>query len=194
MVFGNMNSSSGSGVVFTRNPRSSSTGIGLFGDFTIRSQGEDVVAGLVHPLPVSERQRRELSPQLEHSLESSFPDVYRALKGIASRLINDHQYEHQEIEFTFSSSAAEDLHILQIRPLRLLGQAPLPVFADPAEVDRHLVACGVGAGGGAMSGRVAFDAADVHRCRTLHPEARVILLRPDTVPRTSCWCCRWTAC
>jgi len=182
MVFGNMSLSSGSGVVFTRNPRSPSTGIGLFGDFTIRSQGEDVVAGLVHPLPVSERQRRELSPQLEHSLESCFPDVYRALKGVASRLINDHQYEHQEIEFTFSSSAAEDLHILQIRPLRLLGQAALPVFADPAGVDLHLVGCGVGAGGGAMSGRVAFDATDVERCRTLHPQARVILLRPDTVP------------
>jgi pyruvate,orthophosphate dikinase len=182
MVFGNMSSSSGSGVVFTRNPRSSSTGISLFGDFTVRSQGEDVVAGLVHPLPVSERQRRELSPRVEHSLESAFPDIYRALKGVASRLINDHRYEHQEIEFTFSSSAPEDLHILQIRPLRLVGQASLPVFAHPSEVDRHLIASGVGAGGGAMCGRVAFDAAGVDHCRTLDPRSKVILLRPDTVP------------
>jgi len=182
MVFGNMNASSGSGVVFTRNPRSSSTGIKLQGDFTILSQGEDVVAGLVHPYPVSERQRREQSPHLEHSLESRFPEIYRALKGYASKLINEHLYEHQEIEFTFSSAGADDLHILQIRPLRLVGQETLPVFADPAAVEEHLIGAGIGVSGGAMSGLVAFTATDVHRARTFHPEARVILLRPDTVP------------
>ena len=81
---------------------------------------------------MSERQRREESPQLEHSLESRFPDIYRALKDHASALINEHLYEHQEIEFTFSSAAPEDLHILQIRPLRLVGQEALPAFVRQA--------------------------------------------------------------
>jgi len=99
MVFGNMDASSGSGVVFTRNPRSASTGIGLYGDFTLCSQGEDVVAGLVHPFPVSEAQRREYSAHLEFSLQTRFPEIYRNLKALASTLINDHHYEHQEIFF-----------------------------------------------------------------------------------------------
>ncbi len=182
MVFGNMNASSGSGVVFTRNPRSSSTGIGLFGDFTRCSQGEDVVGGLVHPYPVSEKQRLEYSPQLDISLESQFPDIYGRLRAIASELINEHGYEHQEIEFTFSSGAAEDLSILQIRPMRLLRQQALPVFVDAEAARAALVATGIGVSGGALSGRVAFSLVDVRRCREQHPDDGVILLRPDTVP------------
>jgi pyruvate,orthophosphate dikinase len=182
MVFGNMNSESGSGVAFTRNPRSSTTGIGLFGDFTMCSQGEDVVAGLVHPYPISEKQRLEYSSQLDTSLESRFPEIYRELRQIASQLINEYGYEHQEIEFTFESSSADDLHILQIRPMRLLRQEGVPVFADPDRVDRHFITSGIGVSGGAMSGLVAFSEADVSNCRSRRQECNVILLRPDTVP------------
>ncbi len=182
MVFGNMSASSGSGVVFTRNPRSSTTGIGLFGDFTMCSQGEDVVAGLVHPLPVSEKQRLEYSPQLETSLETEFPEIYRALRQVASQLINEYGYEHQEIEFTFESSAAKDLHILQIRPMRLVGQEGVPVFALPDQVQDAFITAGIGVSGGAMSGLVAFNELDVKRSRRAHPDKNVILLRPDTVP------------
>jgi len=182
MVFGNMNPSSGSGVVFTRNPRTSTTGIGLFGDFTMCSQGEDVVAGLVHPYPVSEAQRVEYSPQLTMSLETEFPDVYRELMGIATRLINDHGYEHQEIEFTFSSGSPEDLHILQNRPMRVLRQAKVPVFADPEGMEDRAIGVGIGVSGGALNGVVAFGASDVRRLRTISPGVPVILMRPDTVP------------
>ena len=58
MVFGNLSRESGSGVTFTRNPlKPFSNQVRLFGDFTARSQGEDLVAGLVFRLPVSEAQR-----------------------------------------------------------------------------------------------------------------------------------------
>jgi len=182
MVLGNMNASSGSGVVFTRNPRSASTGIGLYGDFTLCSQGEDVVAGLVHPLPVSEAQRREYSAHLEFSLQSRFPEIYKTLKTLASNLINDHNFEHQEIEFTFESSSPEDLHILQIRPMRMLRQAGVAVFEEPETLEDREIAAGIGVSGGALNGRVAFGVADVENCRARYPDDGVILLRPDTVP------------
>jgi pyruvate,orthophosphate dikinase len=182
MVFGNMNAESGSGVAFTRNPRSSSTGIGLFGDFTMCSQGEDVVAGLVHPYPISEKQRLAYSEKLDVSLESRFPEVYRGLRDIASKLVNDYGYEHQEIEFTFESGTAGDLHILQIRPMRSLLQEAVPVFADPERVRDAMIASGIGVSGGAMAGRVAFNEEDVRRLREFSPKAKVVLLRPDTVP------------
>jgi pyruvate,orthophosphate dikinase len=182
MVFGNMGATAGSGVAFTRNPRSASTGIGLYGDFTMCSQGEDVVAGLVHPFPVSETQRRESSADYEWSLQSRYPEIYGSLKGLAATLINDHHYEHQEIEFTFESSDPEDLHILQIRPMRMLRQQALPVFADPESLEENEIAVGTGVSGGALSGRVAFSTADVERSRRSFPDESVILLRPDTVP------------
>ena len=182
MVFGNMNRESGSGVVFTTNPRSSTTVIGLFGDFTRCSQGEDVVAGLVSPSPLSERQRKEYSPGVEGSLETEFPEIYGAVKKIAFELINEHGYEHQEMEFTFESGEAEAFYLLQTRPLRHTRTGDLEIFAHPERLDEHLLGSGIGVSGGAMSGRVAFAEGDVERLRRNHPDERVILLRPDTVP------------
>jgi pyruvate,orthophosphate dikinase len=182
MVFGNMNADAGSGVAFTRDPRSSSTGIGLFGDFTIRSQGEDVVAGLVHPHPVSDKQRRVYAPEAETSLESRFPEIYAALHDIAHRLLNEHGYEHQEIEFTFESADPVDLHLLQIRPMRLLRHGDVDVFTDPEAMDGALLTNGIGVSGGAMTGVVAFTSTDIENARRNDPERNVILVRPDTVP------------
>jgi pyruvate,orthophosphate dikinase len=182
MVFGNMHADAGSGVAFTRDPRSSSTGIGLFGDFTIRSQGEDVVAGLVHPHPVSEKQRLVYAPEVETSLETRFPAIYQALHDIAHRLLNEHGYEHQEIEFTFESADPEDLHLLQIRPMRLLRQGDVDVFEDPGAMADSLLTSGIGVSGGAMTGAVAFTSVDIKRAREQDPARHVILLRPDTVP------------
>lgn len=182
MKFGNLGDGSGSGVSFTRNPRSSTTGIGLFGDFTLRSQGEDVVGGLVRPYPVSEKQRREYSPHLEMSLEAAFPAIYSRLGEIATLLIHDHGYEHQEIEFTFESPEASGLHLLQVRPMRLLRQRELKVFAHPDALREHLLGTGIGVSGGAMVGRVAFTDEDVQAIRGADSDESVILLRPDTVP------------
>ncbi len=182
MVYGNMNRESGSGVVFTTNPRSSTTVIGLFGDFTRCSQGEDVVAGLVSPSPISERQRKEYSPNVEGSLETEFPEIYGRVRKIAFELINEHGYEHQEMEFTFESGEAEGLYLLQTRPLRHTRAGDLKIFAHPEQLEEHLLGSGIGVSGGAMSGRVAFSGGDVERLRRNHPEEKVILMRPDTVP------------
>jgi pyruvate,orthophosphate dikinase len=182
MVFGNMNHESGSGVAFTTNPRSSTTVIGLFGDFTRCSQGEDVVAGLVSPSPISEQQRKMYSPGQDCSLETEFPDIYGAIRKLAFELINEHGYEHQELEFTFESGESEGLYILQTRPLRHTHHEDVEIFAHPEQLEEHLLGEGIGVSGGAMSGRVAFSEADVDRLRTTNPDGRVILLRPDTVP------------
>jgi len=182
MVFGNMNRESGSGVVFTTNPRSSTTVIGLFGDFTRCSQGEDVVAGLVSPSPISERQRTEYSPTVEGSLEAEFPEIFGRIRKIAFELINEHGYEHQEMEFTFESGDADGLYLLQTRPLRHTRTGDVKIFAHPEKLEEHLLGSGIGVSGGAMSGRVAFSEGDVERLRGTHPDERVILMRPDTVP------------
>jgi len=97
MVFGNSGSDSGSGVTFTRSPWSSTAGVGLFGDFTVCSQGEDVVGGLVRPLPMTEKQRQTHSAHLETSLESAYPAIYERLKErvVHVHLSNHNGQEHQ---------------------------------------------------------------------------------------------------
>jgi pyruvate,orthophosphate dikinase len=182
MVFGNLGPSSGSGVVFTRDPWSSHTGVELYGDFTRRSQGEDVVAGLVHPLPISEKQRLTRQRKDPVSMETAFPEVYARLREIAERLILREGFEHQEIEFTFESERAGDLYLLQTRPLRLLRQEKTVVFAHSEELVRSLLTRGTGVSGGAISGAIAFTLEDIRRLKEEDPKLPVILVRPDTVP------------
>ena len=182
MVFGNRRRDAGSGVAFTRAPGGATTGISLFGDFTMCSQGEDVVGGLVSPYPASEKQRLRFTPRLDVSLEKDFPEIYGRLHEIAEQLVHEERYEHQEIEFTFESPAAEDLFILQTRPMRLVEQRGAPTFARPEEMASTLVGTGIGISGGALSGSVAFSHDDVDRLRREKPDRPLILLRPDTVP------------
>ena len=148
MVFGNLSRESGSGVIFTRNPLEPySRQVRLFGDFTVRSQGEDLVGGLVFPLPVSEAQRLG-SPTYrgtEHSLERDYPEVYQALLSVAQDLVGEREYDPQEIEFTFESPAAKDLYILQKR-------AMVQEQAKDGRLLRHLVAQLRPAGGGGHGG------------------------------------------
>jgi len=99
MVFGNLGRQSGSGVTFTRNPlEPQSCRVELFGDFTVCSQGEDLVGGLVFPLPVAESQRLGSSTYrgIEHSLEKDYPSVYQALLRVAEDL-SAREYDAQEI-------------------------------------------------------------------------------------------------
>ena len=131
MVFGNLSRESGSGVTFTRNPLEPySSQVRLFGDFTTRSQGEDLVGGLVFPAPISEAQRLG-SPTyqgIDHSLEGDFPDVYRALLEVARDLVANREHEPQEIEFTFESASGDSLYILQKRPMVHEQQDDAPYF------------------------------------------------------------------
>lgn len=181
MVLGNINDDSGTGVVFTHDPGVGEPGVFLFGDFTMCSQGEDVVAGLVHTLPISERQQRRAPQGKNISLEKDFPEIYRALLDRAEELIYRHGFGHQEIEFTFESSRREDLYILQTRDHSWGRDDEIPVFRDHTLKDKVL-GVGIGISKGAMNGIVVFDADDLEKFRREHPDADLVLVRPDTVP------------
>lgn len=181
MVLGNRDSRSGSGVLFTHDPFVREAGISLYGDFTVCSQGEDIVAGLVHTLPISERQRLRSQTPVEASLEIMFPELYRTLGEYAAAVVLEHSFGHQEMEFTFESEKPEDLHILQTRDHAPQREARIPVFEFGAvRIDE--VGSGIGIGGGAMNGSVCFDLADLQRFRRERPGEHLILIRPDTVP------------
>ena len=182
MVFGNISSSSGSGVFFTHNPRWSKDALMLWGDFTIGNQGEDVVAGLVNTLPISINQQDIEMRDTDTTLESHFPDIYMALKGWANSLIYDEAWGPQELEFTFESPAINDLYLLQTRDMAIRERKKVIAF-DPAEIsEEKYLGHGIGISGGAMSGRVVFSLEDIDKFRTLDPETFLILARSDTVP------------
>jgi pyruvate,orthophosphate dikinase len=186
MVFGNLNRESGSGVTFTHNPLEPyGRQVRLFGDFAVQCQGEDLVGGLVFPLPVSEAQRLG-SPTYrgtEHSLERDYPDVYKKLLEIARDLVGEHEYDPQEIEFTFESPSADDLFVLQKRAVAQQQQArDAPYFDTTSPNFGPPVAVGMGVSGGAYSGRVAINATQIAQLLAEAPDENIVLLRPDTVP------------
>ncbi len=180
MIFGNKKSSSGSGVVFTQNPKISKQGVHLYGDFTFQSQGEDIVAGLVKPYPVSKSQNHGDMEQ-KISLEEKYPKLYKKLYDIAVELTENLGYNPQEIEFTFESENPEDLYILQIRDMDMSTFQTIKRFKTPPD-KMHLSGRGIGIGGGALNGRVAIDMGDIAMLRKKYPDEAVVLLRPDTVP------------
>jgi pyruvate,orthophosphate dikinase len=181
MVLGNVALNSGTGVVFTHDPNQNKPGVNLYGDFTLCSQGEDIVAGLVHTLPVTEIQRNTAYSDSALSLQSSHPDIYARLIELSNQLIDIYGFNHQEIEFTFESEQPEDLYILQTRDQNINKQIKKVVFDAPLEAMK-LAGRGIGIGGGAMSGMIVFDQKDIQLLKKDNPEAKFILVRPDTVP------------
>lgn len=177
MVYGNLHSKSGTGVVMTYHPHGRSGVVGLRGDFVVQSQGEDVVGGLVETFPIRADERA--APM---SLERDFPRIYAALAGHAHLLVHDQAMFHQEIEFTFESADPADLFVLQTRDAVMASVTSMPAFVPGDSLDEARLATGIGAGGGALSGRVAHSAADLELLRRRHPDEPIILLRPDTVP------------
>jgi pyruvate, orthophosphate dikinase len=183
MVFGNRSRLSGSGVAFSHSPKLPGDAIRLWGDFTIGNQGEDVVAGLVSTLPISEMQRELERQDTRISLEKAFPRVYEQLKGTIQMLIYKRRWNPQEIEFTFEGPEPEDLHILQARDLSLGDRKKLPTFAaDDDRLKAAFLGQGTGVSGGAMSGRIVFTLKEIDAFRRQDPDACLILLRNDTVP------------
>lgn len=181
MVLGNIAYSSGTGVVFTHDPKQNKPGVNLYGDFTLCSQGEDIVAGLVHTLPVTEIQRKSIYNDCSISLQSAYPGIYNRLLELSSKLIDEFGFNHQEIEFTFESDQPEDLHLLQTRDQNITKQEKIAVF-DETPDKMKLAGRGIGIGGGAMSGILVFDQQDIKRLKSKQPEGKFILVRPDTVP------------
>ena len=111
MVFGNMGDTSGTGVAFTRNP---STGAkGIYGEYLINAQGEDVVAGIRTPQPITR-------------LEQDLPDCYRQFIEIANKL-EEHYRDMQDMEFTIEEGK---LYFLQTRNGKRTAPAALQIACD----------------------------------------------------------------
>ncbi len=182
MVFGNFSQQSGTGVIFTHNPRWSGDRVRLWGDFTIGNQGEDVVSGLVNTMPISVFQQDVEMRETDITLETHFPEIYAALKNWAIDLIEKKGWTPQEMEFTFESPAARDLFILQTREMSMRERKKVIAF-DPEDIssDRFL-GHGIGVSGGAMAGRVVFTVEEIEQWRLKEPETSLILMRGDTVP------------
>ncbi|WP_411681713.1 pyruvate, phosphate dikinase [Clostridium thailandense] len=192
MVFGNMGETSGTGVAFTRNP---STGEKLiFGEYLINAQGEDVVAGIRTPHPISR-------------LEQDLPECYKQFMEIAERL-EKHYKDMQDMEFTIEQGK---LYFLQTRNGKRTAQAALKIAVnlveeglitreeailkvDAKQLDSLLhpnfdsvelnntevVAKGLPASPGAACGKVYFNA---ETAKEKHEDGeKVILVRIETSP------------
>ncbi|MGF1472984.1 MAG: pyruvate, phosphate dikinase [Rubrobacteraceae bacterium] len=190
MVFGNMGETSSTGVVFTRDP---STGEqGLFGEFLLNAQGEDVVAGIRTPKPIAE-------------MEQFLPNAFEELLETMQRLENEYR-DMQDIEFTVEK---DKLYMLQTRSGKRTAIAALKIAREMADegiisreeavlrIDPHqlnqvlhpyidpeaeleVLAEGLSASPGAATGKIVFTAEEAEE-RGGAGEA-VILVRKETTP------------
>jgi pyruvate,orthophosphate dikinase len=200
MVFGNMGEDCATGVAFTRNP---STGENKFyGEYLINAQGEDVVAGIRTPQPISIAGKKDDS---EKSLEEAMPSLYKELETIYHRL-EKHYKDMQDIEFTIQQGK---LWMLQTRNGKRTAQAAVRIATEmvaeglidkkiaiarvqPEQLDqllhpmidpkvkREVVAKGLPASPGAAVGGVVFTAEDAEE-KAKRGE-KVILVRLETSP------------
>ena len=197
MVYGNMGDDCATGVLFTRNPATGEPGI--FGEFLPNAQGEDVVAGIRTPLPISAG-----GPQT-NSLEATMPEVFRQLKSTSEDL-EKHYLDMQDIEFTIQNNR---LFMLQTRRAKRTAQAAVKIAVDmvkeklidkkeailrvdPYSLDQLLhprldpqkkgkyIAKGLPASPGAVSGEVVFYSADAEKKKA--QGKKVVLVRHETSP------------
>jgi pyruvate,orthophosphate dikinase len=192
MVFGNMGNTSGTGVAFTRNPATGAKGI--FGEYLINAQGEDVVAGIRTPQPITQ-------------LEKDLPECYKQFIEIADRL-EKHYRDMQDMEFTIEEGK---LYFLQTRNGKRTAQAAIQVACDlvdegmitPQEAVLRIEAKSLDqllhpafdadalkngnqigealpASPGAAAGRIYFNADDAVAAHAAG--SRVILVRQETSP------------
>ncbi len=204
MVFGNMGENSATGVAFTRNP---ATGENTFyGEWLANAQGEDVVAGIRTPSPLTRRMREIHGSDLV-SLEEAMPEQFRELEGIRHAL-EKHFREMQDIEFTIQDGrlwmlqtrtgkrnggaavrvAVDMVHeglideaaaLLRVRPTQL--NELLHPMLDPAVEDRSApIGRGLPAGPGGASGQIVFTADDASAW--VRQGKTVILVRNETSP------------
>lgn len=202
MVFGNMGEDSATGVCFTRNP---STGENVFyGEYLINAQGEDVVAGIRTPQPVSLAEK-VASDQALPAMEETMPALYQELDDIRHTLEN-HYKDMQDLEFTIQQSK---LWILQTRGGKRTTKAALKIAVDmvseglidkdeairridPGQLDqllhpmldpkapKDLLGQGLPASPGAASGKLVFTT-EVAEQMAASGES-VILARVETSP------------
>ncbi len=111
MAFGNMGDNCGTGVAFTRNPATGEKG--LMGEFLTNAQGEDVVAGVRTPMPISQ-------------MAQVFPEVYKQFQEVCTTLEN-HYHDMQDMEFTVEN---EKLYMLQTRNGKRTAAAAIKIACD----------------------------------------------------------------
>ena len=191
MVFGNMGDTSGTGVAFTRDPATGEKK--LMGEFLMNAQGEDVVAGVRTPLPISKME--------------IMPEVFEKFTGICG-ILEKHYRDMQDMEFTIED---RKLFMLQTRNGKRTAQAALRIacdlvdegmiteeqavlMIDPRNLDTLLhpqfdpkvikkavpLAKALAASPGAASGKIVFTAEDAKRAN--ENGGKVILVRLETSP------------
>ena len=192
MVFGNMGNTSGTGVAFTRNPSTGEKGI--YGEYLINAQGEDVVAGVRTPQPITK-------------LEQDLPECYKEFMELAMKLEN-HYRDMQDMEFTIQEGK---LYFLQTRngkrtapaaikiacdlvdegkitpeeavcriEAKSLDQLLHPTFVPAALKAGKVIGAALPASPGAAAGKVYFTADEA---KAAHDKGeRVILVRLETSP------------
>ena len=194
MVFGNMGETSGTGVAFTRNPSTGEKGI--YGEYLINAQGEDVVAGVRTPQPITK-------------LAEDLPECYKEFMEIANKLEN-HYRDMQDMEFTIQEGK---LYFLQTRNgkrtapaaiqiacdlvdegmitkeeavLRIeaksLDQLLHPTFDKDSLKEGEVIGEALPASPGAAAGKVVFTAEEAKELGKGGKGERVVLVRLETTP------------
>ena len=192
MVFGNLNDNSGTGVAFTRDPATGEKK--LMGEFLTNAQGEDVVAGVRTPMPISQ-------------MAEKFPQAYADFIKVCDNL-ETHNRDMQDMEFTVENGK---LYMLQCRSGKRTAQAALKIacdlvdegmrteeeavmMIDPRNLDTLLhpqfdakalkaanpVGKGLGASPGAACGQIVFTADDAEKWK--EAGKKVVLVRLETSP------------
>ncbi len=202
MVFGNLGSTSATGVAFTRNP---STGAReLYGEFLVNAQGEDVVAGIRTPQSITEAARID-SGSDKPSLEKLMPEAFAEFQAICDRL-EAHYRDMQDLEFTIERGK---LWMLQARSGKRTTKAAMKIAVDmvsegliteeeavlriePSSLDqllhptidprvtRHVIGSGLPASPGAATGAIVFTAEEAVEAEA--EGRKVILVRVETSP------------
>ena len=192
MAFGNMGDNCGTGVAFTRDPATGEKK--LMGEFLVNAQGEDVVAGVRTPMPITQ-------------MEEKFPEAFAQFKDVCQTL-EDHYKDMQDMEFTVED---KKLYMLQTRNGKRTAQAALKIacdlvdegmrteeeavtMIDPRNLDTLLhpqfdtdalaaatpVGKGLGASPGAACGKIVFSAEDAQNWN--ERGEKVVLVRLETSP------------
>lgn len=181
MVLGNLHRSSGTGVVFTYDATTENPGLRLNGDYSLLSQGDDVVGGITNVLPISEHQVRGQKGSKNKSLQSQLPRTYQHLFQLADRLVNELHLGHQEIEFTFESDNPYDLYVLQTRDQQIYKPEVKIMYQTPPPRAK-LMGKGIPIGASILNGLVVFDHSDLAKQKELNPQGKFIYVNSDTTP------------
>lgn len=200
MVFGNLNDNSATGVMFTRNPANGDKEI--YGEFLIKAQGEDIVAGIRTPYSIRKDQSRNVS---QPSLEETMPKIYHELDGIVRKLERRYK-EMEDVEFTVedgklwilqtrhgkrTASAAVKIAMDMVKEglidkkeaLLQINSASIETFFRPTfdpVAKKEILTKGLPASPGAAVGEVVFDSGEAEKL--VDAGHKVILVRDETSP------------